>query len=96
MNSALSAEEVRQAKRPPKESERWLRSVVQNTSEIIVVLDADATIRYVNPAVEMILGHKSEELLGIKAFDLVHPEDTEHARRSFSEARRSSGVQTLS
>ena len=62
--------------------------------DIIVVLDAHATIRYVNPAVERIIGYKVEEVTGIKAFGLVHPEDSERAKQTFFEALWSPGVRT--
>jgi diguanylate cyclase (GGDEF)-like protein/PAS domain S-box-containing protein len=59
-----------------------------------MVLEADGTVSYVNPAVERILGYKAEELTGVEAFfGLVHPEDAEGAEQTFSEAVRSVGVQ---
>ena len=70
-----------------------LRSVVRSTSDIIMVLDADGTVSYVNPAVERILGYKAEELTRVEAFGLVHPKDAERAKRTFSEALRTSGDQ---
>jgi PAS domain S-box-containing protein len=70
-----------------------LRSVVRSTSDIIMVLDADGTVSYVNPAVERILGYKAEELTGVEAFGLVHPKDAERAKQTFSEALRTSGDQ---
>src|SRR4028118_1143958 len=66
-------------------------SVLQNTSDIILVLDAKGAIRYVNAAVRRILGYDPEELIGVKAFDFLHPEDAERAR--LTETLRSSGVQ---
>lgn len=83
-----------QAKGPSKESERYLRLVMRNTSDVMVVLDAVGTIRYVSAAVERILGYKPEELVGSEASGFVHSEDAERARETFSEALRSSGVQT--
>jgi diguanylate cyclase (GGDEF)-like protein/PAS domain S-box-containing protein len=94
VSSALSADKATGAKGSSEESERWLHSVVQSTSDIIMVLEADGTVSYVNPAVERILGYKAEELTGVEAFfGLVHPEDAEHAEQTFSEAVRSVGVQ---
>jgi diguanylate cyclase (GGDEF)-like protein/PAS domain S-box-containing protein len=94
IGSALSADEATRALGPPQESEHWLRSVVRNASDIIMVLGAEGTVRYVNPAVEGVLGYKAEELLGLKAFGLGHPEDAERAEQTFSEIVKSSEVQT--
>jgi diguanylate cyclase (GGDEF)-like protein/PAS domain S-box-containing protein len=73
-------------------SERWLRSVVQNSSDIIVIYEDDGTVRYMSPPAERILGYKPEELVGTSAFDRVHPEDVELASRAFAEALENSGV----
>ena len=94
IESALSADEATRALGPPQESEHWLRSMVRNASGIVMVLDAEGTVRYVNPAVEGVLGYKAEELLGVKAFGLGHPEDAERAEQAFSEMVKSSGDQT--
>jgi PAS domain S-box-containing protein len=43
------------------ESEERFRSLVQNSSDIITILEADGTVRYVSPAVERVTGYKPEE-----------------------------------
>jgi PAS domain S-box-containing protein len=58
-----------------KENEERLRSLVQNSSDIITILEADGTVHYVSPAVERITGYKPEEQVGTNAFDSVHPDD---------------------
>ena len=58
-----------------RRSEEQFRSLVQNTSDIISVCDADGTILYQSPSVEKVLGFRPEEMVGKNAFDYVHPED---------------------
>jgi PAS domain S-box-containing protein len=65
---------------------------MQDASDVITVLEADGTIRYVDPAVEQMLGYRSEELIGASAFDYVHPEDLEPVSRSFAGTLKTSGV----
>src|SRR5215211_6963667 len=43
-----------------KESEERFRSLVQYTSDIITILEADGTVRYISPAVERVTGYKPE------------------------------------
>src|SRR5918995_4032123 len=57
-----------------RESEERFRSLVQNTSDIITILEADGTVRYISPALERMTGHKPEEQIGTKAFASVHPD----------------------
>ncbi len=46
------------------ESEQRFRSLVQNSSDIITILDADGTIRYASPAVQKVTGYNPEEQVG--------------------------------
>ncbi len=82
-----------QAKGSSEESERWLRAAMQNSSDFVMILEADATIRYVSPAVERVLGYRPEDLVGTRALDYVHPEDLEYMSKSFAETLKKPGVQ---
>lgn len=64
-------------------SEAKFRALIQNSSDIIGILEADGTIRYESPSVERILGYKPEELLGKNAFEFIHPEDIAKISESF-------------
>jgi diguanylate cyclase (GGDEF)-like protein/PAS domain S-box-containing protein len=75
-----------------KESEERFRSLVQNTSDIITILDADGTIDYISPAVERVTGYKPEEQIGTDAFRPVHPDDREQALSIFAEVLKSPGL----
>ena len=82
-------EEVKKALR---ESEERYRSLVQNTSDIITILEADGTVRYISPAVERVIGYKPEERVGINAFGSVHPDDRERALATFAEVLKKPGL----
>ena len=63
----------------PGEDDRWLRSVVKNSSEIVTIVDPDGTLRYASPAFERVLSYDSEEAIGtMNVFDHVHPDDLPH------------------
>ncbi len=76
-------------------SEERFRSLVQNNSDIITVVDAEGTIRYVSPAVERVLGYAPEEMVGQSAFDYVHPDDLEEALGIFAEVSSGPGIRPL-
>ncbi len=78
-----------------RRSEEHFRSLVQNASDVITVVDADGTIRYVSPSIERVLGYLPEERIGRSSFELLHPEDLSRSRSTFAEALRSPGI-TLS
>src|SRR5215217_6197519 len=68
-----------------KESEERIRTLLQNTSDIITLLEADGTVRYISPAVERVTGYRPEEQIGTSAFGSVHPDDREQALNTFAE-----------
>jgi len=75
-----------------RRSEEYFRSLIRNASDVITVLDADGTVRYVSPAIERMLGYLPEQRIGRSGFELLHPEDLPLARRALAEALRSRGV----
>src|ERR671911_136516 len=74
------------------ESEERFRSLVQNSSDIITILDTDGTVHYVSPAVQRVTGYKPEEKVGTNAFGSVHPDDTERALNTFAEVLKRPGL----
>ncbi len=77
---ALDVTERRRAVEALRRSERRFRSLVQNSSDLVLVLGPDATIQYVSPSVERLMGFNPEELLGRSALAWVHPDDVPSAR----------------
>ncbi|MDP9475364.1 MAG: PAS domain S-box protein [Actinomycetota bacterium] len=69
-----------------RRSEERFGSLVRNASDVVSVLDPDGTIRYQSPAVERLLGHRPEDMVGRNAFDYVHPEDIGTVAGAFAEA----------
>ncbi len=47
-----------------RESEKRFRSLIQNASDVITLLETDGSIHYKSPAVERILGYREEEMVG--------------------------------
>ena len=78
-----------------REREQRYRSLVQNTSDIITILEANGTIRYISPAVERVTGYRPEEQIGTNAFDCVHPDDRERASGIFAEILKTPGLHPL-
>jgi len=66
-----------------RDSDLYLRAVIRNTAELMLVVDEDRRIRYASPAVHELLG--GGDLSPLATFDdLVHPDDRGQVRRALS------------
>jgi len=63
----------------------FFRTLVEESTDIVMVVDAAGTIQYVTPSAERILGRTPEELIGTDPFDPIHPEDTDRVIKRFGE-----------
>jgi len=67
-------------------------TLIQNTSELVLVLGNDDSIRYVNPSVERILGYEAEELMGRQFLEyLPQPQKSKWMVSSSMHKQHSSG-----
>ncbi len=76
-----------------RESEERFRSLAQNASDIVTILEADGTVRYVSPAVERVLGYRPEEMIGKNGFDYIYQGDSEEAASTLARILSEPGVQ---
>ncbi|MGB5967978.1 MAG: DUF3365 domain-containing protein [Spirulinaceae cyanobacterium] len=77
MKQEVSAREQRlkQAQAALQGSEEYFRSLIEQASDIIAILNSDRTIRYVSPAIQTALGYKAEAVIEQDILDFVHPQD---------------------
>ena len=66
------------------------RAIVSHSSDGLVVLEADGTLRYSSPAADTMLGYTPGATVGSNAFDLVHPDDQVGALEGFASTMGSS------
>jgi PAS domain S-box-containing protein len=77
-----------------QENEARFRSIIESTSDVIIVLSANRSITYVSPSVERVLGYRPASLVGTNAFALLHPDDTATAMQSFALSMNTTEVST--
>ncbi|MDB9513956.1 EAL domain-containing protein [Kamptonema animale CS-326] len=75
-----------------RQSEQRFRSLIENATDIILIVDADGICRYVSPSQERILGYSREEVLGESIFNWVHPDELHLVHRVLDGVIKHPGV----
>jgi diguanylate cyclase (GGDEF)-like protein/PAS domain S-box-containing protein len=80
------------AERAARQNEDRFRSLVQHSSDVIIVTRADATVRFVSPSVTRVFGYDQAAMLRQTVPELLHPDDRERAATFFRHAAQAPGV----
>jgi PAS domain S-box-containing protein len=79
---------LRQRENAREDSESRYRTIIENTSSAIAIIEEDATISYINPEFEKIIGYVREEVEGRKKWtDFVAPPDLQRLQEYELERR---------
>jgi len=57
------------------EKEEWFRKIIENSSEVILIIDSHLVNKFVSPSIKNVLGFTPEERIGHSALELVHKDD---------------------
>ena len=85
-SAALTEDLLRQ------QTEARFRSLVQNSTDVVMVVDADSTVRYVSPSVEGVFGYDPSELENTKLTRLIHPDDKTQVLQFLTLSGREAGT----
>ena len=62
---------VHEMERQLRERERWYATTLRSMADAVIAVDLDASITFVNPAAEVLIGKTSEEVLGRPVQEVV-------------------------
>ncbi len=69
-------------------SEERFRALVQNSTDVVTLVDEQGIIQYESPSTEQILGYTSEALVGESIWGLIYEDDLLAVRRAFERVLR--------
>ncbi|MEG4943882.1 EAL domain-containing protein [Microcoleus sp. F4-D5] len=72
---ALDISDRKEAESALRQSEQRFRSLIENATDITIILDAEGIFRYISPSVKRILGYSPHQAIGRNALGTVHPDD---------------------
>jgi diguanylate cyclase (GGDEF)-like protein/PAS domain S-box-containing protein len=81
-----SESERKRASEALLESEEYFKAIIQNSSDIILILDRIGAITYASPSIERFLGYEPEELIGKRSLDLIMSDEKPRAIADFGRA----------
>ena len=81
----------RQAEAALRASEERFRALVENSSDALLLVDAEGRVTYISPSSSRHLGWGSDEMLGESIFDFLHPDDRDAMSVKLAEVLRSPG-----
>jgi PAS domain S-box-containing protein len=90
--AGMDITERRLAEEALASSEGFFRMLIENSLDLVTVLEADARIIYTGPSVERLLGYGQEEIIGRNITEFVHPDDKEAAKAALDFAMARPGV----
>jgi PAS domain S-box-containing protein len=67
-----------------RRSEERFRALVQNATDIVVVLNAAGQVQYASPSAQHVLGYDPDAVVGLNVFSLIHPEDVPRLQAIFA------------
>ena len=80
------------AQKEREDNERRFKSLVEHSSEVILIIDADGYAKYSSPSLERITGYKELYVAENEIFSLIHPQDTSGLIKKFKESRENPGM----
>lgn len=84
--------EQKRSEQALRDSEERFRSLVQNATDIITILEADGAVRYQSPSCERLLGYAAEEMIGANLLAVIHSDDMPRILRYFDQVLTTPGV----
>jgi len=78
-----------------RRSEKRFSRLVENSSDVITIINENARFEYVSPSASDILGYEPHELTGEPIFNYAHPDDRQDAMEQFFAAIDKPGTEPV-
>lgn len=73
-------------------NEAYYRSLIQNSTDIITILENDGSMRFVSNSIKRVLGYEREEAIGLCVLDLCHPNELARDQQLFAQIIGNPGI----
>jgi PAS domain S-box-containing protein len=66
-----------------EDQQKYYSFLVENSSDVITLIDKDGTIRYQSPSSKRVFGYKPEEMVGKNIFEFTHPDESTELSKEY-------------
>lgn len=73
-------------------NEKRFKSLVENSNDVVVILNETGSATYVSPSIQHVLGYTVTEALQLNLFEILHPEDAPFVTERFGVCLQQPGV----
>jgi PAS domain S-box-containing protein len=84
--------EQKEAENQLLQRERYFRSLIENSTDIISISDQHSNFFYASPSIEKVLGYSSEEYYSLSGRELVHPDYCQQVNQTFASIANQPGT----
>ena len=81
----LDVEECERTHEELVQSEARFRALVENSTDLVAVVDRAGIFEFQSPSSEPILGYRPEEFVGESVFSFIHPDDIDLSHSTFAQ-----------
>lgn len=75
------------------DSEQRFKALVQEASDLVMILDFEGNFSHVSPSSELVMGIAADQLLEMNLFDLIHQDDKEEVKKNILKLKDSKRIQ---
>lgn len=73
------------AEQEVEETKRWYGTILEHSSDYVMVVDGNGVTKDVTPPIERVMGYEPEEVVGKASFEFTHPDDLMDAMQTMTE-----------
>jgi PAS domain S-box-containing protein len=92
---ASREKQLREAQADLERSERHFRALIENATDIVSIVDAQAIVRYNSPSFRQILGYAPDQHVDRPATENIHPEDRDRVATGLRDLVTAGGEQMI-
>lgn len=74
-----------------RDSETRFRSLIQNTSDVIAIANAECEIMFATDSLYKVMGYRPEEIIGRKSYEFIYKDDYPALKQCFEDALANPG-----